>query len=48
MGIYFAIGMLPGTQPIYIPPFRTAHAELREYKNQHEDLFDKGFNSPSV
>ncbi|XP_070040151.1 uncharacterized protein [Nicotiana tomentosiformis] len=41
--IEFAIDTLPNTQLIYIPPYRIAHAELRELKEQPRDLLDKGF-----
>ncbi|WMV32953.1 hypothetical protein MTR67_026338 [Solanum verrucosum] len=39
--IDFAIDMLPGTQPIYIPPYRTTPSELKELKDQLKDLLDK-------
>ncbi|XP_070046755.1 uncharacterized protein [Nicotiana tomentosiformis] len=32
--INFAINMVPGTQPISIPPYRMAPAELKELKEQ--------------
>ncbi|WMV30271.1 hypothetical protein MTR67_023656, partial [Solanum verrucosum] len=44
--INFAIDMLPGTQPISIPPYRMAPAELKELKDQLKDLLDKGFIRP--
>ena len=40
--------MLPGTQPISIPPYRMAPAELKELKDQLKDLLDKGFIRPSA
>ena len=39
--------MLPGTQPISIPPYRMAPAELNELREQLKDLLDKGFIRPS-
>ena len=45
--IEFEIDTLPGTQPISIPPYRMAPLELRELKNQLQDLLDKGFIRPS-
>ncbi|KAH0643735.1 hypothetical protein KY290_035193 [Solanum tuberosum] len=41
--IDFSIDLLPDTQPILIPSYRMAHAELRELKEQLKDLLDKGF-----
>ncbi|XP_070004405.1 uncharacterized protein [Nicotiana sylvestris] len=46
--IDFAIDLLPDTQPISIPPYRMAPAELRELKEQLKDLLDKGFIRPST
>ncbi|XP_070056923.1 uncharacterized protein [Nicotiana tomentosiformis] len=45
--IEFAINILPDTQPISIPPYRMAPAELRELKDQLRDLLEKGFIRPS-
>ena len=45
--IEFGIELLPGTQPIAIPPYRMAPAELKELKEQLRDLLDKGFIRPS-
>ncbi|XP_060177848.1 uncharacterized protein LOC132607787 [Lycium barbarum] len=42
--IDFGIDLLPSTEPISIPPYRMAPAELKVLK----DLHDKGFISPSV
>ncbi|XP_070032462.1 uncharacterized protein [Nicotiana tomentosiformis] len=44
--IEFIIDVLPDTQPIFIPPYRMATAELRELKAQLKDLLDKGFIRP--
>ncbi|XP_075096286.1 uncharacterized protein LOC142174397 [Nicotiana tabacum] len=46
--INFAIDMLPDTQPISIPPYRMAPAELKELKAQLKDLLNKGFIRPST
>ena len=46
--IEFCIEVVPGTQPISIPPYRMALAELRELKAQLQDLLDKVFIRPSV
>ncbi|XP_070015729.1 uncharacterized protein [Nicotiana sylvestris] len=46
--IDFCIYFLPDTQPISIPPYRMAPTELRELKQQLQDLLDKGFIRPSV
>ena len=42
------IDLIPGTEPIYIPPYRIAPAELREVKAQLEELLSKGFIRPSI
>ena len=36
--INFAIDLEPGTMPISIPPYRMAPAELKELKDQLQDL----------
>lgn len=46
--IEFSIDVLPDTQPISIPPYRMAPAELQELKAQLKDLLDKGFIRPST
>ncbi|XP_070015151.1 uncharacterized protein [Nicotiana sylvestris] len=46
--IDFAIDLLPGTQPIPIPPYRMAPAELKELKEQLKDLLENGFIRPST
>jgi len=46
--IDFVIDLEPGTKPISIPPYRMAPAELKELKEQLEDLLKKGFIRPSV
>ena len=40
--------LFPNTQPISIPPYRTAPAELKKLKDQLKDLLDKGFIRPSI
>ena len=44
----FEIDLVPGTNPISIPPYRMAPAELRELKTQLQELLDKGFIRPST
>ncbi|XP_070029740.1 uncharacterized protein [Nicotiana sylvestris] len=46
--IDFCIDLAPGTQPISIPPYRMAPPELKELKEQLQDLLEKGFIRPSV
>ncbi|XP_070011281.1 uncharacterized protein [Nicotiana sylvestris] len=46
--IDFGIDVVPDAQPISIPPYRMAPAELRELKEQLKDLLDKVFIKPSV
>ncbi|KAJ8759015.1 hypothetical protein K2173_003253 [Erythroxylum novogranatense] len=45
--IKFAIDLIPGIAPISIPPYRMAPAELRELKEQLEELLEKGYVRPS-
>ena len=40
--VEFTIDLIPGTEPISIPPYRTAPTELRELKAQLEELLSKG------
>ncbi|XP_070003218.1 uncharacterized protein [Nicotiana sylvestris] len=46
--IDFCIDLAPGTQPISILPYHIAPPELKELKEQLQDLLDKGFIRPSV
>jgi hypothetical protein len=46
--IEFGIDLVPSTTPISIPPYRMAPAELKELKDQLQDLLDKRFIRPSV
>jgi len=45
--IEFGIDLIPGTQPISIPPYRIAPKELKELQKQLQELLDKGFIRPS-
>ncbi|XP_070010668.1 uncharacterized protein [Nicotiana sylvestris] len=46
--IDFGINVIPGMQPISIPSYRMAPAELKELKEQLKDLLEKGFIQPSM
>ena len=46
--VEFTIDLIPGTEPISIPPYRRAPVELRELKAQLEELLSKGFIRPSI
>ena len=46
--IDFCIDVEPGTRPISIPPYRMSPAELKELKEQLQNLLSKGFIRPSV
>ena len=46
--IEFVIELIPGTEPISIPPYRMKPAELKELKAQMEELLSKGFIRPST
>ncbi|XP_070029898.1 uncharacterized protein [Nicotiana sylvestris] len=46
--INFCIDLAPGTQPISIPPYCMAPKELKELKEQLEELLAKWFARPSV
>ena len=46
--IEFVIELVPGTEPISIPPYRMALAELKELMAQLEELLSKGFIRPST
>ena len=46
--IEFVIELIPGTEPISIPPYRMAPVELKELKAQLEELLSKGFIRPST
>ena len=44
----FSIDLLPGSSPVSKALYRMAPAELRELKEQLQELLDKGFIRPSV
>ncbi|XP_070049469.1 uncharacterized protein [Nicotiana tomentosiformis] len=46
--IDFGIDLLSSTQPISIPPYRMAPADLKRLKDQLQELLDKGFIRPTV
>ena len=46
--IEFCINVVSDTAPISMPPYRMAPAELRELKEQLQELLDKGFIRPST
>ena len=46
--VEFTIDLIPGIEPISIPPYRMAPTELRELKAQLEELLSKGFIQPSI
>ena len=46
--VEFLIELVPGSGPISKAPYRMAPTELRELKNQLQELLDKAFIRPSV
>ncbi|CAN1137140.1 Transposon Ty3-G Gag-Pol polyprotein [Linum perenne] len=46
--VEFDIEVVPGTSPISIPPYRMAPVELKELKEQLQELLDKGFIRPII
>lgn len=46
--VEFSIDLVPGSAPILVAPYRMSQMELRELKNQLEDLLLKHFIRPSV
>lgn len=46
--IEFTIDVMPGIQPISKAPYRMSIAEMKELKEQLQDLLDKGFIRPST
>ena len=46
--VEFTIDLISGTEPVSIPLYRMAPAELRELKDQLEELLSKGFIRPSI
>ncbi|XP_075524493.1 uncharacterized protein LOC142556881 [Primulina tabacum] len=45
--VEFVIDVVPGTAPISKAPYRMAPNEMKELKNQLQDILDKGFIRPS-
>ena len=43
-----SIEIVPGTAPVSRVPYKVAPTELKELKNQLQELLDKGFVRPSV
>ena len=46
--IEFCIDVVPGTDPISMPPYRMAPAKLKELNEQLKELLDQGFIRPST
>ncbi|CAL1382131.1 unnamed protein product [Linum trigynum] len=46
--IDFTIELIPGIAPISVSPYRMSPLELKELKEQLQELLDKGFIRPSV
>ncbi|CAL1400329.1 unnamed protein product [Linum trigynum] len=46
--VEFDIELVPGTTPISMAPYRMAPIELKELKEQLQELLDKGFIRPSI
>ena len=46
--IEFCIDVVPGTDPISMPPYRMASVELKELNEQLKELPDQGFIRPST
>lgn len=46
--IDFSIEFEMGTKMIFIPSYKIPSTELKELKEQLQDLFDKGSNRPSA
>ncbi|XP_050887442.1 uncharacterized protein LOC127092591 [Lathyrus oleraceus] len=46
--VEFSIDLIPGTAPISVSPYRMVPLELRELKNQLDELLNKHFIRPSV
>ena len=44
----FTVDLIPRTEPISIPPYKMAPAELSELKAQLKELLSKGFILPSI
>jgi hypothetical protein len=46
--VEFGIECVPGTNPISKAPYRMTFPELKELKEQLQELLDKGFICPSI
>ncbi|XP_073153748.1 uncharacterized protein [Henckelia pumila] len=46
--VEFGIELMPGTKPASKAPYRLAPTEMKELKDQLQELLDKGFIRPSV
>ncbi|MCI38136.1 RNA-directed DNA polymerase (Reverse transcriptase), partial [Trifolium medium] len=46
--VEFSIGIVPGTSPISMAPYRMSAVELEKLKEQLEELLEKRFIRPSV
>jgi hypothetical protein len=46
--VEFTIDLIPGMEPVSRTPYRMTPAELKELKEQLEDLMKRGYIRPSV
>nr|GFC94963.1 putative reverse transcriptase domain, aspartic peptidase domain protein [Tanacetum cinerariifolium] len=46
--VEFSIELIPGAEPISKAPYRMAPIELKELKDQLQELLERGFICPSV
>jgi hypothetical protein len=46
--IEFVIELVPGTAPVFMRPYRMAANQLAEFKEQLQELLDKGYICPSA
>nr|GFB91867.1 DNA-binding protein HEXBP-like [Tanacetum cinerariifolium] len=46
--VEFSIKLIPGAKPISMAPYRMAPIELKEIKDQLQELLERGFIRPSV
>nr|GFD13098.1 putative reverse transcriptase domain, aspartic peptidase domain protein [Tanacetum cinerariifolium] len=46
--VEFNIKLIPGAEPISKAPYRMAPVELKELKDQLQELLERGFIRPSV
>ncbi|GKF80506.1 hypothetical protein Tco_0239108, partial [Tanacetum coccineum] len=45
--VEFQIDLIPGAAPVAQAPYRLAPSEMKEFSNQLQELFEKGFIRPS-